>query len=372
MLVRLLFLPLLLHAYLAWRLVPPLPGPAALALGAYLVFSCGAIPLGLMHRHVARPPQADRLAWLGFAAMGVFSSLLAFTLMRDALLLAASWFTAVGPWLAPSALAVLALTAAVSLYGFWRARRVPPVRRVKLHIPGLAAGLVGLRILQITDLHVGPTIRRPFVQAMVQRANALQADVVALTGDLVDGPVDELREHTAPLAALRARLGVYLVTGNHEYYAGCTPWLQEYRRLGLQVLLNEHRLLTTGHPGAQLLLAGVTDWSAHHFDVSHRSDPQAALHGASESVDLRLLLAHQPRSAAAAEQAGFDVQLSGHTHGGQLWPWAYLVYLQQPYRAGLARRGRLQVYVSRGSGYWGPPMRLGAPSELSLITLVAA
>lgn len=371
---RLIFLVLLLHGYLAWRLLPPLPqGWMVGLLALWLLLSCVLLPAGLAHRRLADPAASDRLAWLGFGAMGVFSSLLALSLLRDLfLVLLAPWLPEA--WWAWSAMAVPVLALLFTVLGLYAARRTPQVRQVRIPIRDLAPGLHGLKIAQISDLHVGPTIKRDFVQKLVLQVNALQADLVVLTGDLVDGSVEELRPHTAPLAELRSRLGSYAVTGNHEYYAGCRAWLAEYRRLGMRVLINEHHALRLGPEGGQatLVLAGVTDWSAHLFDVSHRSDPQKALAGAPAQVDLRVLLAHQPRSAAAAEQAGFDVQLSGHTHGGQVWPWSYLVYLQQPYRAGLRRRGRMWVYTSRGSGYWGPPKRLGAPSEVTLITLAAA
>ena len=168
--------------------------------------------------------------------------------------------------------------------------------------------------------------------------------------------------HTASLSKLTARHGVYFVTGNHEYYSNANAWIAEIRRLGLTVLLNQHVVLT--HDGAKLLVAGVTDYAAHHFDESHRSDPLAALAGAPADIKMKLLLAHQPRSATAAADAGFDLQLSGHTHGGQFFPWNLFVPLQQPYTAGLNRLRGLWVYTSRGTGYWGPPKRLGAPSAL--------
>lgn len=379
---RVIFVLVLLHGYVAWRLLPDLPQPAAAwGLGLWLLLSCVLVPVGMVHRHLARPPHASRLAWLGFGALGVFSALLMLTVLRDllvALLQGLGAWQALAlrlpgplePWVF-SAQVVPVLAAGVSAWGWYRAHRTPVVKRVRLVLPGLAPALEGLRIVQISDVHVGPTIGRAFVERLVEQANALDADLVAVTGDLVDGPVHELRDHLEPLAQLKARHGCFFVTGNHEYYAGCHPWLPEFKRLGLRVLLNAHEVIerrAQGH-SARLVVAGVTDWSAHRFDSTHRSDPRAALRGAPEQADLRLLLAHQPRSAAAAEEAGFDVQLSGHTHGGQLWPWIYLVYLQQPYLAGLHRHGRLWVYVSRGSGYWGPPQRLGAPSEVTLITL---
>ena len=189
---------------------------------------------------------------------------------------------------------------------------------------------------------------------------------VAITGDLVDGSVAELAAHVAPLARLRSRHGSFFVTGNHEYYSGVHCWVAELQRLGVRVLHNEH--VVVQHEDAALVLAGVTDFTGHHFDPAHRSDPAAAVAGAPDGAP-RVLLAHQPRSAAAAARAGFDLQLSGHTHGGQFLPWNFFVPLQQPYTAGLFQLDRLQIYVSRGTGYWGLPKRFGAPSEIAELRL---
>jgi predicted MPP superfamily phosphohydrolase len=187
---------------------------------------------------------------------------------------------------------------------------------------------------------------------------------------LVDGSVQQLSPHTAPLAGLAARHGVYFVTGNHEYYSGERAWTAEIRRLGLRVLKNEHVVLN--HNGASLVLAGVTDLSAHHFDAAQHSDPAAALRGSPADAGAKILLAHQPNSAAGAAGAGFDVQISGHTHGGQFWPWNLFVGFFQPFTGGLYRLKNLRVYVSRGTGYWGPPNRFGVPSEITRIRLIPA
>jgi uncharacterized protein len=198
----------------------------------------------------------------------------------------------------------------------------------------------------------------------------LNVDLIAVTGDLVDGSVQQLSVHTAPLAGLTARHGAYFVTGNHEYYSGERAWTAEIRRLGMHVLKNEHVVLE--HDGTSLVLAGVTDYSAHHFDPAQRSDPAAALRGAPADAGARILLAHQPSSATAAANAGFDVQISGHTHGGQFWPWNLFVHFFQPFSGGLHRLKNLWIYVSRGTGYWGPPNRFGVPSEITRIRLVPA
>jgi predicted MPP superfamily phosphohydrolase len=237
-------------------------------------------------------------------------------------------------------------------------------------VPGLPRELHGFRIVQISDVHVGPTIRGRQVQGIVEAVNRLEPDVVAITGDLVDGSVPELAEHVAPLAQLKGREGNYFVTGNHEYYSGVMPWLAKLQQLGVRTLNNEHVVIARGD--AQLVLAGVTDFGGGHFHDSHRSDPQAALRGAQPHAAYKVLLAHQPRSAPAAARAGFDLQLSGHTHGGQFLPWNFFVKLQQPFTAGLHFVDELAVYVSRGTGYWGPPKRFGAPSEITLVKLLPA
>jgi predicted MPP superfamily phosphohydrolase len=365
-----LWLSALLHLYIGWRIAPELPGPVApWAFVALLVASSILIPLAFFGRRARDKAQADRLSWAGMLALGGFSILLVLTLLRDALLLLA-WPFGIAPLAEWSAQAVPLVALALLLSGVVNARRTARVRDVEVRIDGLPAALHGFTIAQISDIHVGPTIKRPYLQAIVDAVNRLNADAVAVTGDLVDGRVQDLAPHVAPLAALRSRHGTFFVTGNHEYYSGANEWIAELQRLGVQVLLNQHVVLR--HEGAQLVMAGVADSSAHHFDARHRSDPQRALHGAPAEAGLRVLLAHQPRSAEAAAQAGFDVQLSGHTHGGQYWPWNHFVRLQQPYTAGLHRLRALWVYTSRGTGYWGPPVRLGAPSEITRLRFVAA
>ena len=370
----------LLHAYVGWRLIPSLGAWPAASLATVLVASTVLMPLGLMARRHVRGPWADRLAWAGLLAMGLFSSLFVGTVLRDAVLAlvalahgaAPEWVWAAAAqtsWPASSAVVVPVLALAVTLWGLVNARRTARVVRVDVPLQGLPLALHGLTVAQITDVHVGPTIRRGYLQAIVQRVNALEPDLVAITGDLVDGRVAELAPHVAPLQDLRSRHGSFFVTGNHEYYSGAHAWINELQRIGVRVLLNEHVVLE--HGAGRLVVAGVADWSAHHFDPAHRSDPVKAAVGAPADA-VRLLLAHQPRSATAAAEAGFDLQLSGHTHGGQFWPWNHFVRLQQPFTAGLHRLGRLWVYTSRGTGYWGPPKRLGAPSEITLLRLVAA
>ena len=374
-LTTLALLSALLHLYLGWRLLPPLPfGAAGTVIGSlWLLLSAVLTPAPLLVRGLRGVRHGDRIAWAGYLMMGAFSSLLVLSLLREFFLLLAALLPPGSLGADPardSALAVVGLAALVTATGYVNARRIAAVRSIDVPLPGLPAALDGFRIVQLSDIHVGHTIQRAYLQAIVDRANAQQPDLISLTGDLVDGSVADLREHTAPLGALRARHGVYAVTGNHEYYSGAEAWVAEWRRLGLVPLLNEHRVID--HDGARLLVAGITDYSAHVFDPRQRSDAAAALAGAPRNIALKLLLAHQPRSAPAAAAAGFDLQLSGHTHGGQFLPWNWFVPLQQPFTAGLHRLRDLWVYTSRGTGYWGPPLRFGAPSEITLIRLVAA
>ena len=364
----LLVLLALLHGYIGLRLLSPLALAAQAAGIALLILSFVLLPKGFRIRE-DQGPWAVMGPWI---AAGFFSWLLVLTLAREVTLAVGA--LALPPpaqewWTATSALGVLGLTAAITIVGFIMARRVARVVDVEIPVDNLPAALEGFTIAQISDVHVGPTIKRPFVERIVERVNRLQADMVAITGDLVDGSVRDLAHHTEPLGSLESRHGTFVVTGNHEYYSGAHAWIHELRRLGATVLLNEHVLID--HEGAALAVAGVTDWSAHHFDPSHRSDPHRAARGAPDHAT-KVLLAHQPRSAFHAAEAGYHLQLSGHTHGGQFWPWNLFVRLQQPFTAGLERVGRMWVYVSRGTGYWGPPMRFGIPSEITRIRLVRA
>lgn len=368
----------LLHYYIGSRLLSNLHWPSAVLWLGWLALALSALlqPAAFLARGLRSEALRDRVSWIAMTVMGLFSSLLVFTVLRDLLLLAVAGLHATGIvrvdflWLErQTAVATLLIAFAISLIGFFHARKLARVIHVSVPLRNLPAALHGFKIAQISDIHVGPTIKQPYLSRIVQAVNALEADLIAITGDLVDGRVHELAEHTRPLAQLSARHGSFFVTGNHEYYSGALAWIHELERLGIRVLLNEHVQLQ--HEEATLVVAGVTDYTAGSFYEDHRSDPHAAIAGAPAEVP-KILLAHQPRSAEAAQAAGFDLQLSGHTHGGQFWPWKYFVPLQQPYVAGLHRLQDLWIYVSRGTGYWGPPNRFGAPSEITCLTLLPA
>ena len=369
----LIFLALLgsIYGYSGWRLIPYLPPPAQIGAALALVFLL-LTPL-LLFRLRSRPHLAwltDPLAWVAYLGMGFFIVCSTLLILRDIGGLLLDLVYPIDATLNASIdLATFVLTLVMAGYGCYQARRTPAVRQVDVPIANLPNALVGLRIVQISDLHVGPTIKAPFVERVVARVNELQPDLIVFTGDLADGTVERLATHTASLAELTAPLGLYFCTGNHEYYSGVEGWTEQARRLGFDVLINEGRQIDCG--GGRIALAGATDFSAGELVPDHASDPAKAL-AASDGADVRILLAHQPRSIEAASQANCHLQLSGHTHGGQFVPWKYVVSLQQPYVAGLHKFRDTWIYIHRGTGYWGPPLRLGVPSEIAVLTLSRA
>jgi predicted MPP superfamily phosphohydrolase len=267
------------------------------------------------------------------------------------------------------AVAVVAVSAVVGSLSIFQGLREPVVRELRIVIPGLPPALAGTTIVQLTDLHIGATKRRSFASDIVRRCNALSPDVVVITGDLVEGRFGSGREDTLPLAGLRARQGVFMVTGNHEYYSGLREWLPELQHLGIRVLRNEH-VVIDADKGKGWELAGIEDWNGRSIEPDGGPDLLRALAGHDPKHPV-ILLSHQPRAIYLAAQNGVALMLSGHTHGGQIWPFNYVVHLQQPFVEGLHSVGQTQLYVSPGTGYWGPPMRLGTRGEITRITLVS-
>jgi predicted MPP superfamily phosphohydrolase len=360
------------YAYIAARLTSTAPVRVLLAVPFTLVWILPAVYW-----------SGDRDRWdrehewvqaLCFVCMGWLSFLLVLTVLRDLLLLVTAWLPplatvhafleASGPtWVPVAALAAVGAGALAALRG-------PHVRRIDVPVEGLAPDLDGLRIVQISDLHTGPTMRRAYVQRVVDMTRALAPDVVALTGDIVDGSVRQLASRVAPLRALASGDRAFFVLGNHDYYSGAAPWTAHFEAMGFRVLRNAH--VTVERGAARLLIGGVIDFAARMSDPDGGPRPDLATDGDTRPA-FRLLLAHNPKIAPLAEQAGFDLQLSGHTHAGQFFPWTYVIHwVHGPHAAGLSRRGRLWVYVSAGTGTWGPPVRLGTRPELTLLRLVAS
>ncbi|MFF0220738.1 metallophosphoesterase [Streptomyces sp. NPDC004629] len=257
-----------------------------------------------------------------------------------------------------------AATAAVATvgYGTYGVLNGPNVKRVTVPLAKLPRSAHGFRIAVVSDIHLGPVLGRGFAQRVVDTINATQPDLIAVVGDLVDGSVPDLGPAAAPLAQLSARQGAYFVTGNHEYFSGAEQWVEEVRRLGLRPLENARTEL----PGFDL--AGVNDVQGE--SEGQGPDYERAL-GDRDPARACVLLAHQPVQIHQAVRHGVDLQLSGHTHGGQLWPGNLLAAAANPTVAGLERYGDTQLYVSRGAGAWGPPTRVGAPSDITVVQLAS-
>lgn len=254
-------------------------------------------------------------------------------------------------------------------YGTWRAFHPPELTEHALRIAKLPRTLDGLRIVQLTDIHVGPFIQRRYMDALVDRTVRLKPDLIVITGDLVDGSVRHLGNAVAALGNLKARFGTWFVTGNHEYYSGEIEWVRFLEQLGIGVLRNRH--VPIGDGGGSFDLIGVDDWSGGRRRGRKGYDLDEAVRGR-DPDRASVLLAHQPANFEVAAEQGIDAQISGHTHGGQIFPMTALIGLEWKHSAGLYHHGDSSLYVSRGTGFWGPPMRIGSPPEIAQLVLTSA
>ncbi len=336
------------HVYIWWQLVAALPSPWRYAGAIVMALLAPALPAASMlarrmSRARARPYLLVGYLWFGLATyllLGAAVGQVASALGMDPRIAAA-----IG---AGGALATV-------VHGLVHVARGPRVRRVEVPLVGLP--VASYTVVQLTDVHIGPLLGRAFAERVVAQVNALAPDLIVITGDFVDGRLAELRSEIEPFRGLRARDGVFSVTGNHEYYWNVEPWLEHIRSLGISVLRNEHVTIA-----GTLVLAGTDD-------VSAEEDVARAVAGRDPALPL-VLLAHHPRTISRAVAAGVDLQLSGHTHGGQLLPLGWLSRLFDPQISGLARFRATWLYVSEGTGYWGPPMRVGTTQEITALTLV--
>ena len=367
------------HAYIAQRMVKE-PGMAepwrtlalcGIALGA---LSLVLQPIG--ERWLA-PPASRCIAWPASLWMGVAFLILVQLLASDALL----WLVGsvahaatgspveLGPTAGVRAAWVAGVALVAGAFGLRNGLAPPRDKRVEITLSRWPVALDGLRIAQISDIHIGPILGRDFAAQLTRRVNALQPDLIAVTGDLVDGNVERLHSEVEPFRALAAPLGVYFVTGNHDYMSGVHAWAAKAAELGMRVLRNERVSIETR--GACFDLMGVDDHRGDVFGGLGGEDLDSALDGRDPSVPA-VLLAHDPSTFKRAHALGIDLQLSGHTHGGQIFPFQWFVRIAIPFVAGRYRRGSAELYVSRGTGFWGPPMRLGSPAEITEIVLRAA
>jgi predicted MPP superfamily phosphohydrolase len=363
------------HLYLAQRLViDPGLGEPWRRLGLLLI---SVLAASLVLEPIAQRTLPRRLGalvawpaslWLGFSFL-----LMTVTAASELIvwLLGSPARAAVGEattGAAARAVSVVAIAGVLGAVAVRTALRPPRVRRVEHELERWPEGLHRFRIVQLSDLHIGPILGREFARDVVERVNALDPDLVVVTGDLVDGSEPLLREEVAPFAELRAPHGVWFVTGNHDYYSGADAWVERARELGMRVLRNERVSIGTDET---FDLAGVEDHNARLVDPRFAEDLTSAL-GGRDPARAVVLLAHDPTTFKRASGLGVDLQLSGHTHGGQIWPFRYLVRLAIPFVAGCYERNGSRLYVSRGTGFWGPPMRLLAPAEITEHVLRAA
>ncbi len=359
------------HFYIAQRLVYDTALPAfweSLGVGL-LVVLCSALILQPIAERRFPVRWARRIVWPASLWMGFAFLLLMALFFSDVVFVLLGFFWEGGATVFMArfqALLVLVPVLTVGLLAVFLGLRFPEVKRIEVPLRTWPRGLDGFRIVQISDIHIGPILGRRFSQELVARVNALSPDLVAVTGDLVDGPVEKLRTEVEPFSDLRARHGVFFVTGNHDFYSGAEDWVARVRELGMRVLRNKNVVLSQG--ADRFALVGVDDHRADMMSGSGGEDLDAALEGIDSALP-RILLAHDPSTFKRACQMDVDLQLSGHTHGGQIWPFRWFVRLAIPFVDGLYQRGDAKLYVSRGTGFWGPPMRLGAPAEITEITL---
>jgi predicted MPP superfamily phosphohydrolase len=343
--------------------------PGAVVVGGTLVFAATfvGLPALLMRGHGRR--HLDWAAATGDALLGAVWVLFVWSVLAQLLRLALLLLNVADPTRSRIVAAAVVVVAAVLLaWGYVEAMRVPRTKHVDVTISRLGGGLDGLRVAVITDTHFGPIDRTRWSAAVSERINEIDADIVCHVGDLADGTASVREAQVIPLAAARAKLARVYVTGNHEYFSEAQGWLDYMDSIGWDALHNRHIVVERG--GDKLVVAGVDDATAQASGVDgHGANLDAALAGTNPALPV-LLLAHQPKQVTRAANAGVDLQISGHTHGGQIWPFNFLVRLDQPVVHGLSTHGeRTQLYTSRGAGFWGPPFRVFAPSEIAVLTL---
>jgi len=357
----------LLHGVPWWVLVAAPGWPTAVTVvgSAFFLLAAVSFPLAMMRGHGRH--HADRLAVAADAWLGVIWQFFVWSVLGGivGLVLTVSGVNGAGRAVAA---VVLVIALGLLVVGFQRAMRVPPARELDVTLPRLRSGLDGTRLVVVADTHFGPINREGWSRRTVAAITALKPDILAHVGDLADGSVDQRRAQVAPLASAPASLARVYITGNHEYFSGAAEWIDHMTELGWDVLHNKHIVVERG--GDRLIIAGIDDLTAASSgQPGQGADIAAALDGVDPTLPV-LLLAHQPKQVSTSIAAGVDLQIAGHTHGGQMWPFHLLVRLDQKYLHGLSQHGdRTQLYVSRGAGFWGPPFRIFAPNELSVLTL---
>ncbi|WP_280425250.1 metallophosphoesterase [Nocardia carnea] len=364
---------LVLFAVPWWTLVmsgTQWPAPVVALGTAAFATTLVVLPVTLVLSHGRR--HLDWAGMIGDSILGIVWVLFAWSVIGTIARLALAFVGVEDPVRSRSvATAVVLVTAALLIWGNREAMRIPRIKHVDVILPRLGPGLDGTRVVAVTDTHFGPINRTKWSLGVAAAVNELRPDIVAHVGDIADGPLELRRGQAAPLATMEAGLARVYVTGNHEYLGEAQGWLDYMDSIGWKTLHNEHIVVERG--GDRLVLAGVDDATAKSAKLSgHGANFDDALAGVDPGLPV-LMFAHQPKQVFESAAAGVDLQIAGHTHGGQIWPFNYLVRLDQPTVHGLSRHGeRTQLYTSRGSGFWGPPFRIFAPSEITVITLHSA
>ena len=372
---------LLIHGYVAWRIIPIIGISFFQSIVAYtviLLFSLMPLLPILLRMSGSESKIIDRLSLLGYTSLGFFTLSFIIFVTKDFIFqlypLIEGLFHTKQPvdyskrdFLKKSvSIAMIGLAGTGTGFGFYSSRKGPTVINQDIFLESLPPGFENFTIAQISDLHVGPTIKRPYVENVFEKIAFQNPDLIVITGDLVDGSVKYLSPELEPFKDMIAPYGTYFVTGNHEYYSGAEPWLDETDKLGMKNLINTNEIISKF--GDEIAIAGITDLNAHQINLSHKSDPERALASLPKDIT-KIVLAHQPNSIHAVHKVGADLQLSGHTHGGQFWPFTYPVKLASTYLAGYYDHFGTKIYVNRGTGYWGPPLRIGVPAEITMISL---
>lgn len=375
-----------LYGYTGLRLIPSLfKKKTAVIAFILLIFLWATLVFHIYFLITDTHPGWSRiLAWIGYPWLGAMSYFFLLAFARDLLILPFTLIAAVKKRRTPkkmfappasrerrqflfktSSVGITLLSTSLAGVGTFLALQKPKVVRVSIPLPSHLSGLKGLTLAQFTDLHVGPTVGVGYVTSVCDTLQELNADIIAFTGDLADGTPDQMQKDLEPLGYLSAPLGKYFITGNHEYYSGANRWIIQAALLGYESLINEHRVIR--YNGTKLTLGGVTDAHSNQIPPFHQSNPKTAFKGAPDN-SFKLLLAHQPTSVYAAAKEGVDLQLSGHTHGGQYFPFDHAVRLLHPFVKGMYQYQDTKVYVNQGTGYWGPPLRIGTFPEVTLFT----
>lgn len=372
---------LILWGVVCWRMIAPL----RTRLWVKLLLACGLLAALILY-YVSRmfvregvPVEVNTsLRWIGYLSLGFISLTIPFLLVKEVIQAGFRFGAAKNKSVDGARRAFLhnagnaAVMAAVfpaMAFSVREAFQKPIVKKNLLRVKGLSRDLDGITIAQVSDLHIGSILDRAWLQKMMGQVKELQPDIFVVTGDAIDGKVSRVGKELDSLQSFTPPLGKFFVTGNHEFYSGVEGWVEQMRSLGFSVLNNQHQLIQKGE--GRLLVAGVWDYHGDRFGEQYVSNPFEAKEGAPEH-DVSILLAHQPMSIIEASKAHFDIQLSGHTHGGQYFPWTYAIQLFQPYVKGKYTVGKSQLYVNTGTGFWGPPMRLTVPPEITLHTLTVA